>query len=68
MENVCDHYRNCPIKKFFEKGKLDKKWIDGYCLKRGLNCERRSQAERGYPNPENMLPDGSYDFDLIWYI
>jgi hypothetical protein len=29
-KNICKWYNVCPLKKYFEKGKLDIKWINEY--------------------------------------
>lgn len=29
--DVCKWYNVCPMKRYFKEGKLDIKWIDGYC-------------------------------------
>jgi len=52
------------MKKFYEEGKLDKKWIEDYCFRGGENCKRYELEERGIFHPDNMLPDGTIDENL----
>jgi len=47
------------MKRYFEEGKLDIKWIDGYCKGNYHRCIRREMEEEGKYHPDNMLPDGS---------
>ena len=61
FEKACKWFVVCPMKKFYENGKLDKKWIKKYCHSDYLNCERYHLEERGVYHPDNMLPDGSID-------
>ncbi len=61
---ICKWYDICPIKKFVEKGKLDKKWIENYCFQNGKNCQRYKMEERGISHPDNMLPNGKIDLTL----
>lgn len=61
---ICKWYDVCPMKKFFEEGKLDKKWIENYCFKGGKNCKRYEMEEKGIPHPDNMLPNGEIDNSL----
>jgi len=48
----------CPIKRYVEEGKLDKKWIEEYCLGDYASCVRYRLEEKGIPHPDNMLPSG----------
>ncbi|RLF25599.1 MAG: uracil-DNA glycosylase [Thermoplasmata archaeon] len=61
---ICKWYYVCPMKKFYEEGKLDKKWIEDYCFRGGENCKRYELEERGIFHPDNMLPDGTIDENL----
>jgi len=49
----------CPMKRYFEEGKLDIKWIDGYCKGNYHRCIRREMEEEGKYHSDNMLPDGA---------
>jgi hypothetical protein len=46
------------MKRFYEEGKLDKKWVKNYCWQDHKNCKRYEAAEKGIPHPDNMLPNG----------
>jgi len=48
------------MKFYYEQGKLDKKWIDEYCMKNWQSCIRYQMEERGEPHPDYMLPDGEF--------
>lgn len=61
---ICKWYNLCPIVYFVKKGKLDKKWVENYCLRGGKNCKRYEMEEKGIPHPDNMLPDGTIDKSL----
>ena len=50
--------------KIFWKGKLDKKWIDGYCRGNYHQCVRRKMETEGRYHADNMLPDGTIDKEL----
>jgi hypothetical protein len=63
-KEICKWYNLCPMKRFFEQGKLDKKWIENYCFKNGKDCQRFKMEEEGLPHPDNMLPDGTIDKTL----
>ena len=41
-----------------EEGKLEKKWIEDYCLVGNHDCERYKLEEAGVYHPDNMLPNG----------
>ncbi|OQX54613.1 MAG: uracil-DNA glycosylase [Candidatus Omnitrophica bacterium 4484_213] len=60
----CKWYPVCPMRKFYEQGKLDRKWIENYCMLSNPDCLRRKMEERGEYHPDNMLPDGSIDESL----
>ena len=60
----CKWFPVCPMKKFYEEGKLDKKWIDLYCKGDWESCVRYQMEERGKLHPDWMLPDGNVDKEL----
>jgi len=67
MQNTkrqCKWYPVCPMKIYYEKGKLDKKLIDLYCKGQWHNCERYKMEEKGRYHPDWMLPDGTIDISL----
>lgn len=57
----CKWYPVCPMKRFYENGKLDRKWIELYCKGDWESCIRYQMEEKGEPHPDWMLPDGSLD-------
>ena len=58
---VCKWYKVCPMKRFYEKGRLDRKWVENYCFNNGKNCKRFEMAAKGIFHPDNMLPNGEID-------
>lgn len=64
FQKQCKWYPVCPMKRFFEQGKLDKKWIELYCKGDRENCVRYWLEETGQYHPDNMLPDGTIDETL----
>lgn len=62
----CKWFRVCPMKRFYEQGKLDKKWIENFCLGNNKKCIRYKMEARGEYHPDNMLPDGSIDNNLFY--
>ena len=40
LSQDCKWYQVCPMKFFYEKGKLDKKWIELYCKGNWQDCVR----------------------------
>jgi len=64
MKRVCKWYFSCPIKRFTDKGELERHWIEHYCLISNKNCIRFQMEEQGQPHPDNMLPNGEVRKDL----
>lgn len=62
--NICEYYDVCPMKKFYEEGKLDEKWIKNYCFNNGERCKRKEMADKGIPHSDNILPNGKIDPSL----
>lgn len=60
----CKWYPVCPLRTFYEQGKLDKSWIELYCKGAWLNCKRYQMEENGESHPDNMMPDGSINDNL----
>jgi hypothetical protein len=53
------------MKRAYDAGRLDKHWIEDYCLNGGKDCVRKKRWEgEGYISPDWVLPDGSVDEDL----
>ncbi len=46
------------MKRFYEEGKLERKWIEEYCMGYWTRCVRCKLEEAGIPHPDNMLPNG----------
>jgi len=63
----CEWYPVCPMKRFYEEGKLDKKWIELYCKGDWKSCIRYQMVEKGEVHPDWMLPDGTLDKKLQQY-
>jgi hypothetical protein len=64
MGKTCKWYYCCPIKYFVDQGKLDRKWVEEYCLVGNKNCVRYQMEESGEHHPNNMLPNGEIREDL----
>jgi len=62
--SVCKWYSVCPMKFFYEQGKIEKFWIEKYCWGDWKKCVRYKLEEKGEYHPDNMLPDGSIDENL----
>jgi uracil-DNA glycosylase family 4 len=60
----CKWFLCCPMKRFFEEGRIQKRWIELYCKGDWKSCVRYHMEERGEPHPDWMLPDGSLDESL----
>ena len=63
-KRICKWYNVCPMKKFYEEGKLNKKWIENYCFQNGKNCKRLEMVNREVACTDNVLPDGEIDESL----
>ena len=61
---TCKWFDVCPMKRFYEEGKLEKKWIDEYCKGNWKKCVRYQLEEKGISHPDNMLPNGKIDESL----
>lgn len=61
---TCIWFNVCPLKQYYEAGKLDKKWIEEYCLGDNSRCVRKKMEEKGEYHPDNMLPDGTININL----
>lgn len=60
----CKWYPVCPMKRSYEKGILDRKWVELYCKGDWESCIRYQMEEKGEFHPDWMLPDGSIDMEL----
>jgi hypothetical protein len=52
------------MKRFYERGMLDRKWVNNYCKGDWSKCIRYRMEERGEYHPDFMLPDGTIDDNL----
>lgn len=63
-KKICKWYSVCPMKRFYEQGKLDKKWVEDYCFRNGENCKRLEAFQKGIPHSDYMLPNDKVDESL----
>lgn len=61
----CKWYSCCPIRRYTDAGKLERCWVEHYCLVGNTQCLRYRMEERHEPHPDNMLPDGQIREDLV---
>jgi len=64
MSKTCKWFEICPLKRFYEEDKLEKKWIENYCKGNYKSCLRYKMEEKAIPHPDNMLPNGKIREDL----
>ncbi len=64
LSRDCKWASMCPMKWYFDKGRLDKKWIELYCKGDWESCIRYQKEEKGVYHQDWMLPDGSLDQSL----
>ncbi len=64
LSHDCKWYPMCPMKRYVERGLLERKWIELYCKGNWEDCVRYKKEEDGIYHPDWMLPDGSIDNDL----
>lgn len=57
----CKWFPACPMKMFYEAGRLAREWIELYCKGDWESCVRFTMEERGEAHPDWMLPDGGTD-------
>ena len=60
-KEACKWFDLCPLKRFYEQGKLDKEWIEDYCWGDYSKCVRYKMEEEGTYHADNMMPDGIID-------
>ncbi|MHA1760907.1 MAG: uracil-DNA glycosylase, partial [Candidatus Heimdallarchaeota archaeon] len=61
----CKWYSVCPMKRYYEKGLLEKEWVENYCWGNWEKCVRYKMEEKGEFHPDWMLPDGSLSKQLL---
>lgn len=64
LSRECKWYQFCPMKTYYERGFLDKRWIELYCKGDWESCVRYNMEEKGELHPDYMLPDGSLNKNL----
>ena len=52
------------MKLYYEKEKMDVKWIERFCKGNWENCVCHKMEESSKPHPDGMLPDGSINEKL----
>lgn len=62
---ICKWFPVCPMKRFFENGKLAEKWVQDFCFGDWIKCVRYKMEESGEYHPDSMRPDGSIDSNLL---
>ena len=69
-KNVCRWYDSSSgMKKAYDAGILEKKWINEYCMNGGESCVRKQRfEEEGYVSPDYVLPDGTVDERLKQWV
>ncbi len=65
LSRDCKWATMCPMRWYFDKGRLDRKWIELYCIGDWESCVRYQKEESGVYHQDWMLPDGSLDESLI---
>lgn len=64
LVNECKWFQVCPLRVYWQEGKLDSKWIEQYCKGNWKECIRYQLEEKGLFHPDNMLPNGEIDANL----
>ena len=64
MVKICKWYYYCPIKFYVDRGLLERKWVEDYCLVNNHDCIRYQKEEKNEWHPDNMLPNGEIRKDL----
>jgi uracil-DNA glycosylase family 4 len=59
LPHECKWFAMCPMKGFYEQGRLEQKWIELYCKGLWSECVRYRMEENGSYHPDWMLPDGT---------
>ena len=63
-EDICQWHDVCPLKRFYENGRLDKRWVKDYCWGDYSMCVRKKMKEENIYRPDNMMPDGTINESL----
>ena len=64
--NICPWYNeSSAMKRAYDKGFIDRKWVENYCWNEGKNCIRKKRFEKeGYVSPDYVMPDGTVNEKL----
>ncbi|MBN2090471.1 uracil-DNA glycosylase [candidate division KSB1 bacterium] len=68
LANNCKWLWICPLKRFYEVGRLESYWSELYCRGLWSTCVRYQMEEKGLYHPDWMLPDGRLDEKLKAYL
>jgi len=65
-KRLCKWYnQTSAIKKAYQAGKIDQKWLKKYCWNNGKECLRKKRFEQeNYISPDYVMPDGSINEKL----
>ena len=63
-QSQCKWFQVCPMKYYWEQGRINSKWIENYCFKNGQDCIRYEKEEKGIYHSDRMLPNGEIDENL----
>lgn len=60
-KKLCVWYNDSSgVKRAYDLGLIDRKWVESYCWNGGRDCVRKKRfEEEGYVSPDYVLPDGS---------
>jgi hypothetical protein len=60
-KNFCVWYNETSgVKRAYDLGLIDKKWVQNYCWNGGRGCIRKKRfEEEGCVSPDYVLPDGT---------
>lgn len=64
LKTTCKWFPVCPMRRLYESGRIEKKWIELYCRGYWMSCTRYQMEENGKYHSDNMLPDGHIEKTL----
>jgi hypothetical protein len=64
MNKQCKWFPVCPMKFYWEQGKINELWIKQYCKGNWSSCIRYQKEEADIYHPDNMMPDGHTNKNL----
>lgn len=59
-DRECKWYPVCPMRYFYEEGRIGKEWIERYCRGNWEDCRRYHLEEQGEYHSDYLLPDGTF--------